>query len=157
VACTNASAVDAGKKLFGEPKFLANINSNVPSPNSPEVTTWSFVCSDYDQSNPGDTEPMIFSTEVDLSSGQPFVGNASPNAEYGYVNNQLVSARWNIYGEFQTYAEPQRPNPTLKFGTSKLSMRSDVQKMLTGAKCGAVRTFQSAPVATQARAFFVDP
>jgi hypothetical protein len=158
VACTNANAVDAGKKLFSEPKFLANINSNVPSPNSPDVTTWSFVCSDYDQANPGNTEPMIFSTEVDLSSGQPFVGNASPNTEYGYVNNQLVSARWNIYGEFLTYAEPNRPlKPTLTFGTSKLPMRTDVQKMLTGAKCGAVRTFQSAPVATQARAFFVDP
>jgi len=85
------------------------------------------------------------------------VGNASPNTEYGYVNNQLVCARWNIYGEFLTYAEPSQPNPTLTFGTSKLPMRADVQKMLKGAKCGAVRTFQSAPVATQARAFFVDP
>ncbi|HMG04018.1 MAG TPA: hypothetical protein VK581_01070 [Chthoniobacterales bacterium] len=29
--------------------------------------------------------------------------------------------------------------------------------VLEGARCGAVRTFQSAPVATQARAFFVNP
>jgi hypothetical protein len=159
VACTNANAVDAGKKLFSEPKFLANINSNVPSPNSPEVETWSFICSDYDQANPGSTEPLIFRTEIDLRPFKPFIGNASPNTEYGYVNNQLVSARWNIYGEFLTYlAEASRPlEPTLTFGTSKLKMRSDVRKMLEGARCGAVRTFQSAPVATQARPFFVNP
>ena len=158
VACTNANAVDAGKQLFSEPKFLANINSNVPSPNSPGVDTWSFVCSDYDAANPGSTEPMIFQTEIDLRGHQPFIGNASPNTEYGYVNNQLVSARWNIYGEFLTYAGPDQPlNPTLTFGTSALQMRIDAQKMLEGAKCGGVRTFQSAPVATQARAFFVNP
>lgn len=159
VACTNASAVDAGKKLFSEPKFLANINSNVPSPNSPGVDTWSFVCSDYDQANPATTKPMIFKTEIDLRSCQPLTGNASPNTEYGYVNNQLVCARWNIYGEFLTYLpEANRPlDAKLTFGTSKLKMRADVQKMVGAAPCTAVRTFQSAPVATQARAFFVNP
>jgi hypothetical protein len=159
VACTNANAVDAGKKLFSEPKFLANINSNVPSPNSPGIDTWSFVCSDYDQANPGNTQPMIFQTDIDLRSFEPVIGNASPNTEYGYVNNKLVSARWNIYGVFLTYSpESTRPlNVKLTYGTSTVPMRTDAQKMLDGARCGAVRTFQSAPVATQARAFFVDP
>jgi hypothetical protein len=159
VACTNANAVDAGKKLFSEPKFLANINSNVPSPNSPGVDTWSFVCSDYDQTNPGNTQPMVFQTDVDLRSVQPVIGDASPNTEYGYVNNQLISARWNIYGEFLTYlAKPSGPlDVKLTYGKSALQMRIDAQKMLAGARCGAVRTFQSPPVATQARPFFVDP
>jgi hypothetical protein len=159
VACTNANAVEAGIKLFGEPKFLANINPNTPSPNSPGVDTWGWVCSDYDASNPGNQTPLIFSTTLDVRGLTPVLNSASPITEYGRAEGKLIAARWNIFGDYTAYlAPPGHALPVkMTYGTSKQTMRADLQAIIGATPCAAVRIFQSAPVATQARSFYVSP
>lgn len=159
VACTNASAVQAGIQLFGEPKFLANINPNTPSPNSPGVHTWNWVCSDYDATNPGNQKPLIFSTTLDVRGLNPILNSASPVTEYGRAQNRLIAARWNIYGDYSAYlATPgQKLAVKMTYGTSAQPMRTDLQRIIGNAPCAAVRIYQSPPVATQARSFYVEP
>jgi hypothetical protein len=153
VACTNPQAVQAGIQLFGEPKFLANINPNTPSPNSPGVDTWSWVCSDYDAANPGNQSPLIFSTSADIRGLNPVRNAASPITEYGRAQNQLIAARWNIYGDYEAYlAAPGNPLPVqMTYGPSQQSMRTDLQAIIGSTPCAALRIYQSPPVATQAR------
>ena len=159
VACTNTNAVQAGIQLFGEPKFLANINPNTPSPNSPGVETWSWVCSDYDAANPGSQTPLIFSTTLDVRGLPSELSSASPITEYGRAQRQLIAARWNIFGDYTTYrATPRQALPVkMTYGTSQQPMRTDLQHIIGDAPCVAARLFQSAPVATQARSFYVNP
>lgn len=159
VACTNANAVKAGIELFGEPKFLANINPNTPSPNSPGVDTWSWVCSDYDATNPGNQTPLIFTTTVDVRGLSPVPNSVSPITEYGRAQGKLIAARWNIFGDYAAYLPaPKQPlKVKMTYGNSTQPMRADLQRIIGDAPCVAVRIFQSQPVATQGRGFFVDP
>jgi hypothetical protein len=159
VACTNSNAVQAGIQLFGEPKFLANINANAPSPNSPGVVTWSWVCSDHDAADPTKQTPLIFSTNLDVRGLTPVLQSASPITEYGRVQDRLIGARWNIYGDYTAYLPaPDHPLAVkMTYGKSKLPMRADLERIIGDAACIAVRTFQSAPVATQGGSFYVNP
>jgi len=159
VACTNPNAVQAGIQLFGEPKFLANINSAVPSLNSPEVQTWSWTCSDLNAKNPAATTPLIFSTELDLRGLAPVTNNASPITEYGRAENKLIAARWNIYGDYTAYLPAPKSKLPVKmtYGPSTQPMRTDLQTIIGAKPCAAVRVYQSPPVATQSRAFYVEP
>lgn len=159
VACTNANAVQAGIQLFGEPKFLAKINCVVPSLNSPEVLTWSWTCSDVNAKDSSATTPLIFRTELDVRGLTPVTNNASPIIEYGRSQNKLIAARWNIYGDYTAFiATPRLKLPVkMTYGPSTLPMRRDLQEIIGARPCAAVRIFQSPPVATQSRAFYIDP
>jgi hypothetical protein len=96
---------------------------------------------------------------LDLRGLTPALHNVSPITEYGRAQNRLIAARWNIFGDYATYLPAAgAPLPVkMAYGPSTQPMRALLQNIIGDAPCAAARVFQSAPVATQARSFYVDP
>lgn len=164
VPCDSPVAIEAGIKLFGEPKFKTTLRSNLPSYNPvresgpadyrPEwVETWGFRVDD-----PDDTVQDIFTCIADLNGLVPVPGNISPITEYGTHAGRPIACRWNILQPFRTFflrsgAEAERIR--LTYGHSRHPMQKDMRALLAGARVGAVQTLLSTPAAVQSRAVFL--
>ena len=136
VPCDNPVAVQAGQQNFGEPKWLASFQYAVPSPNAPDVNTWSYGV--YEPSDPTKTPPadtMIFEVDADLRGTPSVISNLSPLIEYGtrtIDGREVVAANfWNFFGWFDTYFfdEDAARKVKLHLGPSidKHRLRQDVQ------------------------------
>jgi hypothetical protein len=166
VPCDNPIAVQAGQQNFGEPKWLASFQYSMPSPNAPDVNTWSY--SVYEPCDPGKTPPpdtMIFEVDADLRGTPAVTSNLSPLIEYGtrtIDGREVVAANfWNFFGWFDTYFfdEDAARNVKLHIGPSidKHRLRQDVQSLIGTTLPIAAQTFSSAPVSSEAQAWLEDP
>ena len=163
VPCDSDIAIEAGVKLFGEPKFKTTFGINLPSLNpvrkpgtagyEPEwVNTWSFRVND-----PEVPANDIFTCVANLAGLVPEPGNPSPITEYGQHDNRAIACRWNILQPFDTYRlnADQAHRVTLSYGNSGHPMQLAMKDLLDGAHAHAVQTFMSAPAAIQSRAVFI--
>ncbi len=151
VPCDDDVAIQAGKQLFGEPKFKTGFTISIPSLNDPSVTTWSFTCQD-----PNDAKLAIFSCAADLRGLDPVASNPAPHTEYGEVSERLIGCRWNVFSPYQTYfldASTHR-RVTLTIGNSPHPMTADMTALIGSTPAAAIRYFQSAPAAAQSRAYY---
>jgi hypothetical protein len=166
VPCDNPVAVQAGQQNFGEPKWLASFQYSVPSPNAPDVNTWSYGV--YEPCDPTKTPPpdtMIFEVDADLRGTPAVTSNLSPLIEYGtrvIDGRDVVAANfWNFFGWFDTYFfdEDAARKVKLHLGPSidKYRLRQDVQSLIGTTLPIAAQTFASAPVSSEAQAWLEDP
>jgi hypothetical protein len=166
VPCDNPVAVQAGQQNFGEPKWLASFKYSIPSPNAPDVNTWSYGV--YEPCDPNKTPPpdtMIFEVDADLRGTPAVTSNLSPLIEYGtrtIDGREVVAANfWNFFGWFDTYflAEDAARKVGLHIGPSidKHRLRQDVQSLIGTTLPIAAQTFSSAPVSSEAQAWLEDP
>lgn len=81
----------------------------------------------------------------------------SPQTEYGQNGGRLIGCRWNILQPFNGYllAKADSKRVQMKLGNSTHKMRADLVALIGDAPARVVRTFQSRPAATQARAYYV--
>ena len=161
VPCDAPIAIQAGEKLFGEPKFQTTFKVNLASDNpmraagstfSPQwVNSWGFRVDD-----PTDAGQSIFTCIVNTASLTSIPGNISPITEYGSHDGELIGCRWNILQPMTTYllTPGQRTAVQLTLGQSKHPMRSDLAALIGNASPVAVQTLNSAPVAIQSRAYY---
>jgi len=150
VPCDADTAIEAGKKLFGEPKFKTSFSVALPSLNDPKVKIWQFTCNDPEGKG------TIFTCSADLRDLDAFASNPSPITEYGVHDGKLIGCRWNILQPFQTYhlSNVQRERVKLSYGESEHPMRRDMARLIGDALAVAIRTYQSPPVAIQSRAYY---
>lgn len=155
VPCDDPVAIDAGKTLFGEPKFRTTFTVDMPSLNGTNATNWKFTVND--PKHPKDKKRFIFTCVADLSGLSPHPSNPSPLTVYGKFKGWPIGARWNILQPFQTYflKREQQRRVRLIYGQSSHPMRDEAQRMIGTARPLVVRTFQSAPAATQSRSFYI--
>jgi hypothetical protein len=165
VPCDSDIAIDAGEKLFGEPKFKTSFLLNLPSPNpcrapgpvyKPEwVQTWGFRVND-----PNNANEAIFTTIADTTGLTPIPSAISPITEYGIPNEKAIGCRWNILQPFDTFlladTEPSE-RVKLTYGASKHPMGIAMRELLDGVDAHAIQTYLSAPVAFQSRAYYLKP
>jgi hypothetical protein len=153
VAADNPNAVKAGQELFAEPKFLTTFGYMVPDLNDPEQTAWDVTCND-----PNDPKQFIFSLHADVGALDFSPSTMSPVAQYTIdPQGRLLSCTWNLHGVYQSAMVAGASAPSVKFGTSPHPMRVDMQNLLGGSSPAAVQIFESPPVATQSRGFYVLP
>lgn len=166
VPADNQVAVEAGIGVFGERKFLANFNYNVPSLNGPDVTSWDYSVMDNTQG-----KNLIYELKTDFSGIQSAPGNGSPITLYsmlpggpnrppGGKDMDLIGSRWNMFGMYEDFLN-LRPSDQSKFklkiGNSTHPMVRDLKVLLgRSPKVVAARTFHSPPAAAENRAFYVD-
>ncbi len=152
VPCDADLAIDAGKKLFGEPKFKTSFTTNFPSLNVPGVNTWKFTCND-----PKNKNESIFTSFSDVQGLTPEMSAFAPITEYGRFDNKLIGCRWNILQPSCLYFldEGDSKRVKLTFGRSEHPMRKDMQQLIGKAPAFAVRTSASAPAAIQTRAYYI--
>ena len=166
VPCDNPIAVEAGQENFGEPKWLASFSYSIPSPNVPDVQTWSYGV--YEPCDPNVTPPpdtLIYQIDADLRGTAPVIANLSPLIEYGtrtVKGREVVAANiWNFFGWYDTYFfdEDAARKVTLHLGPSidHHRLRQDVQSLIGTTPPIAAQTFQSAPVSSEAQAWLESP
>jgi hypothetical protein len=165
VPCDNPVAIEAGTELFGEPKFLASFTYSVPSPNSPEVTTWSYGVYDALPSPPPPEPPsdkLVFQVDADLQGLPVVTGNSSPLVEYGVIvrngSPRLVGNIWNFFGSFDTYFFNEYSAERVKLALGPFydqhGLREHVELLIGSTPPVAAQIFTSAPVSSEDRAFF---
>ena len=152
VPCDNDQAIQAGVELFGEPKFKTTFTTDLPSLNAGGGDKWTFTCND-----PTDAKKTIFTVTADVGGLTAQAADISPQTEYGQNSGRLIGCRWNILQPFDGYllAKSDSKRVQMKLGNSTHKMRADLAALIGDAPARAVRTFQSRPAATQARAYFV--
>jgi hypothetical protein len=151
VPCDSENAIQAGVRLFGEPKFKTTFNVLLGSLNAPAQQTWMFSVQD-----PSLDDEAIFSVTVDMTGLTAFPGNFSPITEYGRHEGHLIGCRWNMLQPVNTYflAPTDQARVQLQLGPSTHTMKTDVQHLIGDTPAGAVRLVQSAPAAIQSRAYY---
>jgi hypothetical protein len=171
VPCDDIDAVNAGIGLYGEPKFLAYFEYDVPSVNGPPYppkTVWSYhVYQDKGNVSPPVKGDLIFGVECDLVGAPSAPGNCSPLIEYGAVEDdtgtmRLIANFWDFYGPFDTYRTAALDPPwraQLTFGTKAdpKGVIADLKLLLGSSQPVAAQVFTSSPVSAESRGFFPTP
>jgi hypothetical protein len=164
VPCDDDIAIQAGEKLFGEPKFKTTLRANIPSFNPVRgpgqsyhaawVHRWGFRVDD-----PKDPNLAIFTCIADLEGLPRRPANPSPLTEYGTFQGQMIGCRWNILQPMELFTLPgaEARRVQLIYGESAHPMRAAIQQLIGDAPAVAVRTFLAAPAAIQSRAYYPVP
>lgn len=149
VACDAEPAVNAGIKLFGEPKFLARMSSQAPSTNVPgSGARWTVS---YTRDTTAATTD--FTLSCDLSAQRSTQVNAAIVTTYGCVAGNPVGSRWNIYQAGDLYF------PIVVTDIVSLAVRDDdpvVSSFAASVGSGslaAVREHRTRPVAARGRPY----
>lgn len=152
VPCDADIAIEAGKVLFGEPKFKTTFTIELPSLNAPGVNTWTITCNDPDNS-----KESIYTCVADVSGLTPEASAFSPITEYGRFDGKLIGCRWNILQPTNLYffdeAEDGR-RVKMSYGASSHQMKKDIENLIGNTPALAVRTSVSHPAAIQTRAYY---
>lgn len=150
VACDDKIAVEAGRDVFGEPKFLTTFSYNVPTINAPDQHTWSWRCND-----PVHPEQFIFDLQVAQLSGTPVAVNPSPITGYTYLHGRPVGSRWNPLGSSMQYDVSAAGHVVVSFGGSAHPMRRDMQDIIATLPAAAMQVFASPPVCAESGPYYV--
>lgn len=153
VPCDADMAIEAGKKLFGEPKFKTTFTTNLPSLNVPGQNTWGVTC--HDPENP---EENIFSCTAKVADLIPEMSAFSPITEYGQYEGKLIGCRWNILQPTCLHfleEDESKKRVQMIYGNSGHAMKKDMEILIGDTPAFSVRTSMSAPTATQTRAYYI--
>jgi hypothetical protein len=155
VACDNDFAIDAGRKLFGEPKFKASFTTAMPSLNASPDAAWDIACLDP-------AGATLFSFRADLAGMASTAMSFGPIPEYGTRDGRMLVAPWNILQPFQTYLLPpaEAARVTLTYGADQPGqppVASDLRTLIGDAPAVAAYVVQSPPVAIQNPPYYVGP
>jgi len=158
VPCDNPFAVEAGKSLFGENKFVANFAYKVPSINLPPQKVWNFTISD-------DNKKVILGVTADFHKLVPGIANPTPIINYSMKNSRLVGSRRNYLFAAQNYmplSKSDQKKIVVNIGNSpKENMAADLAAILGKDSKGnaktpaiAIQVIQSLPVIIESRSFY---
>jgi hypothetical protein len=154
VACDDAVAVAFGQQQYFENKFLVSYEYNVPSPNNPAVTTWSWQC--YDSVT---AKSWIYNANVDLDGQVPASSNMSEwiDLSFDSATRRPVASRRDYFGTYDTYMLKNGADVVqLGIGNSKHPMRKDLDKLIGTHPAVAVQHFASPTVIGEASAYYAD-
>ncbi|GAA1408621.1 hypothetical protein GCM10009639_58500 [Kitasatospora putterlickiae] len=178
VLCDNPLAIDAGTRLYAEPKHPGWFTAVLPSLNAAAVhDRWSFVCHRAGLGPDGlrRYEEELFAVEADLAGldGEPVVN--TPVTGYGTdPDGRLLAGPLTVHQPYRfhpldtrtaarirlTLGRP-RPGPGADPGAASgagdhgREAAADLARLIGGAPAAGVWTYQSAPVAAHHRPYYV--
>jgi hypothetical protein len=170
VPCDNQIAVDAGKALYGEPKYLAFFAYQVPSLNGPPSTSWSYevfkdVTRSPDPKVPPKGHHLIYGLDCDLAGIPSVPGSPSPLIEYGVLaenqgsDGRVVANFWDFYGPFETYmpspgGAPLSAEITLGADPDATGTIDDLRRLIGGSQPVAAQVYTSPPASAESRGWY---
>jgi hypothetical protein len=161
VPCDAQIAIEAGEKLFGEPKFLTTFKVNIPSynPGRAKGNVYSPVWEEkwgFRVDDPNNADEAIFTCLADATGLVGLPGSVSPITEYGTFNGDLIGCRWELLTPMVTYFldADSCARVNLTYGASTHPMKKDMQHLIGDTMPSAMQTFLSAPAAIQNRAYY---
>lgn len=169
VCADNAFAVKAGRKGFGENKFLTDFVYDAPSLNSmPTVSQWRTTLYRPEQTEngapkAGEKKKFLYDLTAPVDIATQAVA-AIPLTEYALGLGRTVVTRWTLLGMFQTAMfdansaanvgftlGPDQPNGATDF----VKMRVDLAELINGRRACGMQTFDSPPACIEPPGWFL--
>ena len=161
VAADNKVAVQAGREVFGEPKFYGIFNYNVPTLNAAPSRLWQ-----TELINPDNGNEIVYDLVADFGDEGAFdkvtpfwPTQCTPIPEFACGLGRTVWTRWTIMGQFMTamLKGKERDRVKLKIGKNDFVMTKDMRALI-GEKNRpvAAQTFSSVPACVEPEGFWVD-
>lgn len=160
VAADNQIAVEAGRKVFGEPKFVGKFNYKVPALNAPmagdpptQPQEWRI-----ELVNPDNEDDFVYRLNADFAGYRWTRTNCSPIPEFATGLGRTVWTSWTIVGLFETVmlTPEEAGGIDLQLGTNDFPMTRDMRALFTDRAPAAVQVFESPPACIEPRGFYVD-
>ncbi|MFD5465027.1 hypothetical protein ACFWIQ_19690 [Kitasatospora sp. NPDC127059] len=176
VLCDNPLAIDAGRRLYAEPKHPGWFETTLPSLNAPAVRErWSVSCrrAELGADGPGEGGPgvggpgegglrrhqeEILALDVDLTGLTPESVSSTPITGYGTDDEgKLLAGPLNVHQPYRYYALDDRTagRVRLDLGNPAEEAARDLALLIGDAPAAGVWTYQSAPVAAHQRPYYV--
>jgi hypothetical protein len=161
VLCDNTVAIEAGTKLFAEPKHPARFAAAMPSPNGPGGESWQVTCFDANFAADGSIgapgEPILkLSARLD---GLPAAAvNQAPITGYGTEpSGDLRAGSLNIYQPhlLRLLDSATAGRVAVEIVDTDAPACADLAMLLDGASAAGVWSIQSPPVAAHNRPYYV--
>ena len=118
VPCDSAVAVNAGSSKYGEVKFVAGFDFNVPDVNDPGVDMWAIRCFAADAAQQAITNananqkansphtPYIFDLQVNTNLAGPSSYSAfSPVPAYANLKGKMITSSRVVFGLFRIWCD----------------------------------------------------
>ncbi len=162
VPADNTIAIAAGRGFFGEPKFFAQFDYEIPCLNLPGRKKWRVAVYDQDAVLGGDEAPddkhLIFKLKVPEIDAYPEWANTSPLALYTYVDGKPNGSHWQMLLPMESYCPlPKKVRKKVKIKAGKssagimpddgvdTSMAADVANLIGDAEPVGIQVFRSQP------------
>lgn len=161
VLCDNPLAIDAGRRLYAEPKHSGWFETTLPSLNAPAVRErWSVTCRRATLGPDGldRHDEELLTLDVNLVGLTPEAVNNTPITGYGTDDEgRLLAGPLNVYQPYRYYALDDRTaeRVRLDLGNPAEESARDLAHLIADAPAAGVWTCQSPPVAAHNRAYYV--
>ncbi|MFG3053986.1 hypothetical protein ACGFZP_23935 [Kitasatospora sp. NPDC048239] len=174
VLCDNLLAIDAGTRLYAEPKYPGWFETVMPSLNAAAVRDrWSVSCRRAEAGPDGlrRDQEELFSLEADLVGLASEPVNNTPITGYGTDGEgRLLAGPLNVHQPYRYYALDDRTAGRVRlavgsggagsggerFGADEAGEAArDLGRLVADAPAAGVWTYQSAPVAAHNRPYYV--
>jgi hypothetical protein len=161
VLCDNAMAIEAGTKIFAEPKLPARFTALMPSLNGPQTSDWHIRVLDADFAGDGSVTSggrLLFSIDAHLGGLAGVPVNNTPITGYGTDEQaRLLSSRLSIYQPYQYYLLDSETAARVSLHVAEPTslVGQDLTALLDRAAPAGVWTYQSAPVAAHSRPYYL--
>jgi len=161
VLCDNAMAIEAGSRIFAEPKLPARFTATMPSLNGPETSDWHIRVLDAGFAEDGSVTPggrLLFSIDAHLGGLAGVPVNNTPVTGYGTdPEGRLLTSRQSVYHPYQYYAlDPaSASHAALHVAEPASPVGQDLTALLDQAVPAGLWTYQSAPVAAHSRPYYL--
>ncbi|MGK4579155.1 hypothetical protein [Kitasatospora sp. HPMI-4] len=163
VLCDNPLAIDAGRRLYAEPKYPGWFETTMPSLNGPaDRRTWSIACKRArftpDGAGIERDERTLFTLHADLDGLTSEPVNNTPITGYGTDPGAgLLAGPMNVYHPYQyhgiTAATAHRVRLTVTDPAGDVGRHLD--RLVGDTPAAGVWTYQSAPVAAHNRPYYL--
>ncbi|AZL60758.1 hypothetical protein EI545_19190 [Tabrizicola piscis] len=161
VAADNKVAVEAGREVFGEPKFYGVFNYEVPSLNAPmstgipptQIQKWRIQLV-----SPDDPDDFVYRLQSDFTGYQWTKTDSTPIPEFATGLGRTVWTRWTIVGLFDTaiLTGAQAAGIRLEIGKNDFPMTKDMRALFKDMTPVAAQIFESPPACIEPRGFYMD-
>ncbi|AXG82305.1 hypothetical protein DVK44_02115 [Streptomyces paludis] len=155
VLCDNPLAIEAGTKLYGEPKYPARFETTLPSLNGPAGDIWTVACKGEDGA--------LFSFSADLTGLPRTLVNNTPITGYGTdPDGRPLAGPMNVYQPYQYASLTGAADAAERVERVELTVHdpdsaigAELTALVGSASPAGVWTYQSAPVAAHNRPYYV--
>lgn len=163
VLCDNPLAIDAGSRLYAEPKYPGWFETTMPSLNGPaRQRSWSVSCKRAGFTADGGgivrEEHPLFSFEADLAGLTAEPVNNTPITGYGTDPREgLLAGPMNVYQPYQHHAldAGAADRVRLTVADPDSGVGRHLAELIGQAPAAGVWSYQSPPVAAHNRPYYV--
>ncbi|MFD8985772.1 hypothetical protein [Streptomyces sp. NPDC059564] len=161
VLCDNALAIDAGRRLYAEPKYPGWFEVEMPSLNGPAGDTWNVRCLAAEAAEDGGIarrDTALFSFRAELDGLAPVPSNNAPITGYGTDAAGLALAGpMNVYQPYRWYDldGPASGRARLTVHDATSDVGEHLLRLVGDAPAAGAWTFQSPPVAAHNRPYYL--